>query len=147
MYSRYHTPDGKAVQLPDNYSGCAFTPQKSAFSEPKQPPREHFTPLPETRRVEIAKPTYAVRPLQEEPKAQPSKAEATNPPAEECTSRSVAESAPPATGFLGSLGKHFPPSGGLGFEELLLLGLILLLSQTDESSDVVLWLALLLFCG
>ncbi len=36
--------------------------------------------------------------------------------------------------------------GGLHFEELLLIGLILLLARSDQGSDVILWLALLLFC-
>ncbi len=37
--------------------------------------------------------------------------------------------------------------GGIGFEELLILGLILLVSQDDGNDDVVLLLALLLFVG
>lgn len=37
-------------------------------------------------------------------------------------------------------------SGGLNFEELLLIGLIILLARTEQESDVILWLALLLFC-
>ena len=37
-------------------------------------------------------------------------------------------------------------SGGLQFEELLLIGLILLLARSEQESDVILWLALLLFC-
>ena len=145
MYSRYHNPDGKAVQLPDNYSGCAFTPQKSAFSEPKAMPREHFTPPPDARRVEIAKPTILNTPLKEEAQEVPK--EPKTAPTEDRPTSAPPPSPPPALGFLGSLGKHFPPASGLGFEELLLLGLIVLLSQTDQSSDVVLWLALLLFCG
>ena len=36
--------------------------------------------------------------------------------------------------------------GGGHFEELLLIGLILLLAKTEQGSDVILWLALLLFC-
>ena len=36
--------------------------------------------------------------------------------------------------------------GGLQFEELLLIGLIVLLARTEQESDVILWLALLLFC-
>jgi hypothetical protein len=36
--------------------------------------------------------------------------------------------------------------GGLGFEELLLIGLILLLSHSEQENDTILWLALLLFC-
>ena len=37
-------------------------------------------------------------------------------------------------------------SGGLQFEELLLIGLIILLAHSEQESDVILWLALLLFC-
>ncbi len=37
-------------------------------------------------------------------------------------------------------------SEGLRFEELLLIGLIILLSKTEQDNDVILWLALLLFC-
>ena len=37
-------------------------------------------------------------------------------------------------------------SGGLQFEELLLIGLIILLARSEQESDVILWLALLLFC-
>ncbi|MGI6166719.1 MAG: hypothetical protein ACOYIA_01100 [Eubacteriales bacterium] len=41
-------------------------------------------------------------------------------------------------------GKH--GEGEFGFEELLLVGLILLLSQSDANNDILLLLALLLFC-
>ena len=36
--------------------------------------------------------------------------------------------------------------GEFGFEELLIIGLILLLSQSDADNDILLLLALLLFC-
>ena len=36
--------------------------------------------------------------------------------------------------------------GGVHFEELLLIGLIILLAKTEQGNDVILWLALLLFC-
>lgn len=36
--------------------------------------------------------------------------------------------------------------GGLESDELLLIGLILLLARSGEGSDVLPWLALLLFC-
>ena len=36
--------------------------------------------------------------------------------------------------------------GGMQFEELLLIGLIILLARSEQDSDIVLWLALLLFC-
>ena len=53
----------------------------------------------------------------------------------------------PFGGLLGNVGRAFPFSHGIGFDEILILGLILLLAREEESSDLVLWLALLLFCG
>ncbi len=41
-------------------------------------------------------------------------------------------------------GKH--GEGEFGFEEILIIGLILLLSQSDADNDILLLLALLLFC-
>lgn len=139
MYSRYHNPSGKTVQIPDNYSGCAFAePKVHVVSEKSPAHREHFTPPTDVRRVEVAKPTLPdpapiPMPISQAPPQKES--EPKEPPAL------------PASGLFGNLGKHLPLSQGLGFEELLLLGLILLLSQTEQSSDIVLWLALLLFCG
>jgi len=147
MYSRYHNAEVKSVQLPENYSGCAFTQPKSSYSESKPISREHFSP-PDVHRMEIAKPTLPKEPQKDtSPEDLPPRNELQKPPDQDCeTEASLPTAASPAS-FLGNLGKHLPFSGGLGFEELLLLGLILLLSQTDQSSDVVLWLALLLFCG
>ncbi len=54
----------------------------------------------------------------------------------------------PAHGLLGALippGLDSAHGNGLGFEELLLTGLILLLSQSQRDSDIILMLALLLF--
>ena len=57
------------------------------------------------------------------------------------------QSASPFSNLFGSLGSAFPFSHGLGFEELLIIGLILLISQSDTDDDVILLLALLLFVG
>ena len=54
----------------------------------------------------------------------------------------------PAHGLLSALippGLDSAHGNGLGFEELLLTGLILLLSQSQRDSDIILMLALLLF--
>lgn len=49
-------------------------------------------------------------------------------------------------GFKFDIGKIF--SGGFGFEELLIIGLILLISQNGKGDDdIILLLALLLFIG
>lgn len=135
MYSRYH--NSKAIQIPENYSGCAFSEQKPPTVSAKPAPREHFTPPAELRRVEVAKPTL---PELSEAVTEPKRNEPKPPPQKESPVL-------PVTNLFGGLGKALPISNGLGFEELLLLGLILLLSQTEQSSDIVLWLALLLFCG
>ena len=146
MYSRYHNPSGKTVQIPDNYSGCAFAePKVHVVSEKSPAHREHFTPPTDVRRVEVAKPTLpdpapTLMPISQTPPQKESK------PKEAPANQSQPPTLP-ASGLFGNLGKHLPLSQGLGFEELLLLGLILLLSQTEQSSDIVLWLALLLFCG
>ncbi len=46
-----------------------------------------------------------------------------------------------------NLSKHFPFGHGLGFEELLLLGLILVLSRENADEQTMLLLIILLFCG
>jgi hypothetical protein len=48
-------------------------------------------------------------------------------------------------GFNFNLGRIF--SGGFGFEELLLIAIILLVSQNDSGDELILFLALLLFVG
>lgn len=53
----------------------------------------------------------------------------------------------PLQGLFGNLGHAFPFSHGIGFDELLLIGLIILLSSNGQDHDLILWLALLLFCG
>ena len=53
----------------------------------------------------------------------------------------------PVGTLFGSIGSAFPFSHGIGFDELLIIGLILLLARSGQDSDMILWLALLLFCG
>ncbi len=45
------------------------------------------------------------------------------------------------------LSEHFPFGHGLGFEELFLLGLILVLLREDADEQVIILLIILLFCG
>ena len=44
-----------------------------------------------------------------------------------------------------NVGKLF--SGGIGVEELLIIGLILLIAQSENNEDIIVLLALLLFIG
>ena len=82
--------------------------------------------------------------VREEPKPPPTPTEApfhtAEPPSEK-------EQAPPSPPKQPRLPLSLPLSRGLHFDELLLLGLMLLLSQNREESDLLPLLALLLFCG
>jgi len=137
MYSRYHNLRGKPVQLPENYGGSAFAePNSSSLSG--NPTARDLPPATDMRRMEIARPTLP-NPIPVMPE----------PPQPEQKGNSPQQDLHPqlgGAGFLNSIGRHLPTQG-VGFEELLILGLILLLSQSEQGSDIVLWLALLLFCG
>ena len=154
MYSRYQNRPSTPIQLPENYSGVAFSE--------RMPPKSEKTAA---HTLEIAKPSPppTEQPPQETISAKPPKTETPPSPTasdEEHASaqaethnqerESVAASGmipKPFDGLFGHMGNTFPFSHGLGFEELLIIGLIILLSRNEEGSDMVLWLALLLFCG
>lgn len=108
MYSRFPRDRERPIQLPEHYSGCAF-------SEPPQP-----DPAPPV------------------PSAPPPPQVGETPPKSE---------SPPHREVASLFSKPLALfSDGLQFEELLLIGLIILLSRSEQDSDVILWLALLLFC-
>ena len=120
MYSRYDNRTAGGLRVPENYSGCAFPKEKRASAPP------HY--------VEVAKPT----PYEEAPQPPIEKIISDEPLAKETVEK--IEKAPPA--HVAS-----PFSDGLDFEQLLILGLILLLSHNGEDPDIVLWLGLLLLLG
>ena len=126
MYSRY--PNYRfsgGVKIPNNYSGNAFKPTESEAEEPRG-----AIEVAETELNDESEPTLAV----ETP---------------EDSAEAVAASAHPRRPLFGGLkfnvGRIF--SGGIGFEELLIIGLILLIAQSDTDDDIILLLALLLFVG
>ena len=117
MYSRY--PD----RLPEHYSGCAFRqgredrpPISVPFSEAPPPP----PPPPPSPCPPPPPPSPCPPPPPPKPQEKPS-----------CD-------------LFGGVLPALP--GGLESDELLLIGLILLLARSGEGSDVLPWLALLLFC-
>lgn len=126
MYSRYYPNRKDGVRLPENYSGCAF---------PKERSEEESAPVRSTREPPLTKkppedaPTLPPLPL---PPA-PLPPAPLPPPPEDPPST-------PADGLLSRL-THL-----LDFDQLLILGLILLLLQSDADAQTVLWLLLLLFC-
>ncbi len=151
MYSRYHDrADGGAIRIPAHYSGCAFSDTRTDV-------------LP-TRFLEVAKPSPAHSDGQEikteaSRLARVSKEPSENSPlcnsvdggdacAHNPTQTSEQEDSPvfallnPVRQLLASL-----KGGGQESDRILLIGLILLLSQGEKDSDILLWLVLLLLCG
>ena len=153
MYSRYSEKSNAAIQIPDHYSGCAFpkaTPNRVTHTESGIPSR-----------VEIAKPSAptaenasAIREERTDTSREPPRHTEVIPVHErqeraekQEKKEPSAQTAAPFPGRLGNLGAAFPFSHGIGFEELLILGLILLLSKSDRETDLIPMLGLLLFCG
>lgn len=118
MYSRFSRNGDRAIRIPEHYSGCAFS--EIAASAP--PPREEPLPPPSA-------PAHTAE----------SHGEKQAPPKE--------ADRPALLPLSLSIGNHLPFLGGsLGSEELLLIGLILLLARSEQDNDLILWLVLLLFC-
>ena len=168
MYSRYDHREDRPIRLPENYGGTAFS---ESHAPQKASPRDSAPP----RQLEIGKPTpppnrplsdmpvpprpISLPPLQEEKvraELPPTALPAPAPPVQD--EKDLSKAPPhadrrptaflqPFQGLFGHMGNAFPFGHGIGFDELLIIGLMILLSRTEQESDVVLWLALLLFCG
>ncbi len=125
MYSRYSNRPRPSVQIPEHYSGVAFSGSTSDESP--------------VRYLEVAKPSphaWEEPPAHKEP-----------PPAEPPhDDKPRAPAAPPVpVPLLPPPHKARTPfSGGLDFDQLLILGLILLLWGNERDGDVIMWLGLLL---
>ena len=122
MYSRYSKATEGEIRLPENYSGCAFS---RAPSPPPVAPPHRDPPL-------TKKPT-------ELPPALPPPPPAIEEATEEPTALPLSPTHRPE-GLLARVTAAFDP------DQLLILGLILLLLQSGEETETVLWLVLLLFC-
>ncbi|MBQ9796495.1 MAG: hypothetical protein IJW50_02125 [Clostridia bacterium] len=167
MYSRYHDRADTGIRIPAHYSGCAFSEVRteeppSRFLEiakpsPRQmPPRERDekqsmpADMPPARTVRLSEDADAKKPPFDEKKEEcEAQADAVASVAKEAVP-SVAKEAVPTGAFswLPSLGQMLGKlGGGKDGDRVLLLGLILLLSQGEHESDMVLWLILLLLCG
>ena len=125
MYAR-QPPQGRfprPIQLPNNYSGNAFSTEPQ---EPQEPP-EYPIELQDSKETEEAK----------------EKAEATEKGEASLSTGKLF----PSPGFRLDLGRLFRSDrgAGLGMEDLLLIGLILLISQGETKDDLLLLLLLLLF--
>ena len=112
MYSRSHRQSEQPIHVPENYSGCAFSPtEDDRIQNPPSAPNIVAEVPPPHQEKEFPKLQSSIK--------------------TDVTSL-----------FSGPLNML----GGVRFEELLLIGLIILLARTEQGSDVILWLALLLFC-
>lgn len=123
MYSRYPDRPTRPLRLPEHYSGCAFR-QDPARDERDEPERNDPALIPV--------------PFTEAPAPQP-------PPPPPAPPKPPCHTSPaPACELFGGVLPALP--GGASGDELLLIGLILLLARSGEGADVLPWLALLLFC-
>ena len=125
MYSRYpNYRFGGGIKIPENYSGNAFSDSPPEIAE--QGVAEE-SPQMETTELEAVQ-------------------TALSPDEAESESASLLHHKKRLPfGFNFNLGRLF--SGGFGFEEMLLIAIILLVSQNDSGDDLILFLALLLFGG
>ncbi len=152
MYSRYHNRSDRPLRLPENYGGSAFstdqgkgtgTPGQISVAKPTPPP-EH---APSSGMPPPPRPVL-IPPSREESALLGKKDDSPPPPKPPASpQKHDTHALDPLKGLLGGLGHSFPFAHGIGFDELLILGLILLLSRNEADSDLILWLALLLFCG
>ena len=151
MYSRYDNRPERPVKLPENYSGVAFSERKTAPTPNNSPiaakPIDVAKPSPPAEKGSLAEGGVS-RPripmpqeIHTQKKEEPAQETTTeNPPPKEALPTAISAVLPHS--FSPTLLPH-----GIGFEELLLIGLILLLSNSEGDRNVILWLALLLFCG
>lgn len=132
MYSRFQEQPKKPLRVPEHYSGCAF-------------PSPAYPPGPPPRSTEQEETTQASAPRQEAIVADHTAvAEEKTEQIKEPSQKEYAHAVGAFPSLFGSRSVSFPL--GMSFDELLIIGLILLLSHTETDSDIVLWLALLLFC-
>lgn len=138
MYSKdiYSPRRSPYVKPPRNYSGTAFSE-----SPPIPPPKE----IEPTHQVESTAPTHDEQATEQQSSEE---TEVTTPSKEQAITAAKLERPTPPRGILSSL---IPPFFGdsdsvsIGFEELLLVGLMFLVSQGERDTDTLLMLMLLLF--
>lgn len=137
MYSRAKDRPKAPIRLPDHYSGWAFKDLPLTNTEE--------TPIPHTAPPDVIVAIPAQETLDAEVSAPP--CEESAPKHTPLQSKSSPAFLQPFEHLFGKVGNTFPFGHGIGFDELLLLGLIVLLAHNDHDPDILLLLGLLLFCG
>ena len=138
MYSRKSNRSPIPPHLPEHYNGWAFRPQPPpppSVDRPPMPPKMPPHRPPDPPRPVLPPPHCEEPPKKDVPCDAPLHADPMPPPF-----------LPPSLGHLFG-GSDLLRATGLDFEELLIIGLILLLGGNDTDSELPLLLALLLFCG
>ena len=132
MYSRYHGDAEREIRVPENYGGSVFAdaPRDTTWTAPP-------------RSLEVAKPSP--------PSPEPPRPSVGDPVAKDAPRAAEPESVATAVVPKDEIRPRFLNRLRLfesfGFEELLLLGLILLLSESGADTETLLWLGLLLLAG
>ena len=132
MYSRYPSYRfSGGVRVPENYSGNAFNPaeeeRKELIIEESAPEQSAEQPTVESVAAPVDEAESKDRQEESQEVFRPNKKGIRFP------------------GFGFDIGRIF--SGRFGFEELLLIALIFLISQNGTDDDIILMLAILLFVG
>ena len=125
MYSKKSGRGSLPPRMPEHYKGWAFQPPIAQADRPPQPGGSADRPQPQPPKPEVHQ-SYP-RPLPFLPPPKPPEEKPLPPAIEQLFGKS---------GFLQSL----------NFEELLLIGLIILLGSSGGDNELPLLLALLLFC-
>lgn len=136
-YTRYENYP-QTIKVPQNYSGNAFGDDFIRESEDHIPDdREHL----EVSGEELALAEEEIIETIEESNRESDNTEKQKE-SEECSAVPKKRSLFGNAGFGFDLGKLF---GGIGFEELLIIGLIFLIAQSEGDEDMILLLILLFF--
>jgi len=148
-YTRY-TGYPSTLTVPENYSGNAFgdnfESEKSIADDDDEKVFAEECAASESLECatgeEISSETYGSDEENENNNVGKDKEEAES---EECSAKPKKRGILPELNFGFNLGKIF--GGGIGFEELLIIGLIFLIAQSEGNEDIIVLLVLLFFIG
>ena len=145
MYSRSKDRPDYTIQPPKHYSGWAFPPPstRNTTPSPEAPPPASSAPPP----FPLPTPALPLSSCEQEVKKEKHEEEDREIPVSHQKSSSPPAFLQPFQSLFGNIGNAFPFAHGLGFDEILILGLMILLAQNDHDPDILLLLGLLLFCG
>ena len=147
MYAR-QPPDTRFprnVRVPQNYSGSAFRREEEIVRESvKEDNHEHLNIITESSNENTITSDNSYNATKEEDKDDKNDKNEIKNEKEESSAASKSIFSP---GFKLDLGHLFQKKNGfgIGLEELLIIGLIFLISQNDNKDDLILLLLLLLF--